>query len=86
MNSADFAVPANSRFTCYAGLPGAIGSGNLPTLPAPDANRLLADFKSPWVAWPALAAREVKITTGTQAFDVDIRDGAGNHRRKLGVG
>jgi autotransporter-associated beta strand protein len=64
--------------TIYAGLPGAIGSGNLPTLPAPVTTRLLADFKSPWVAWPTLAARSVNITSASQPFAADIRDGAGN--------
>ncbi|HEX7261848.1 MAG TPA: DUF6288 domain-containing protein, partial [Luteolibacter sp.] len=61
-----------------AALPYAIANGNLLLVPGYNVNRTLANFKSPYLLWPSLAARSGKVTTASQDFQVDICDGNGN--------
>ena len=62
----------------YAALPGTIANGGLPGVPGYNTDRILADFKSPWLTWPTLEARRAKVTLAAQPFTVDICDGSGN--------
>lgn len=50
----------------------AVASGNLPMFPAPNPARIHADFKSPWLSWPTLAARYALLNTSSTEFNVDI--------------
>ncbi len=60
------------------GLAKAIQSGNLPSFPAVNANRIHAAFKRPHLTWPQLEARAVKILSSSQEFTTDITDYLGN--------
>lgn len=77
-NMTDAYVDLEFNGQVYAALPGTVAPGGLPHVPAYQTNRILPNFKSPWLAWPALAARYARLTNAVQSFDVDICDGLGN--------
>lgn len=56
----------------------AVANGNLPGFPAPNPARIHADFKSPWLSWPSLAARYATIQGSSAAFNVDITNYLGS--------
>lgn len=59
-------------------LPYAIANGRYSLVPAYNTNRTLANFKSPFLMWPSLAARTCTVNSSSQTFDVDVCDGNGN--------
>ena len=75
---ADNYLDTNHCASLNIALPYAIANGAYTLVPGYNTNRTLANFKSPFLMWPSLAARACTVTSGTQDFQVDICDGNGN--------
>lgn len=61
-----------------AALPYGIANGGYSLIPGYNTNRTLADFKSPALMWPTIAAHTCTVTSPSQAFQIDVCDGFGN--------
>ncbi|MCW1925047.1 autotransporter-associated beta strand repeat-containing protein [Luteolibacter arcticus] len=61
-----------------AALPYGIANGGYSLIPGYNTNRTLADFKSPALMWPTIAAHTCTVTSASQAFQIDVCDGSGN--------
>jgi autotransporter-associated beta strand protein len=59
-------------------LPYGIANGRYNLIPGYNTNRTLANFKSPVLMWPSLAARTATVISSSQAFQIDVCDGNGN--------
>lgn len=75
---ADNYLDTNHCASINIALPYAIANGRYSLIPAYNTNRIIADFKSPAITWPQLAARYAKVTSASQPFTVDVCDGNGN--------
>ena len=75
---ADNYLDTNHCASLNIALPYAIANGRYSLIPAYNTNRIIANFKSPFLMWPTLAARSGKVFSSSQPFYVDVCDGNGN--------